>query len=113
MRAFPDTGYKQQITEGGGIEARWNGNGKELFYIARDGKMMAIPIQASGQSLQKSSPIPLFQTRIVDGGDPSVHPKFQYAVTRDGQRFLINTIVDEPAAAPITIVTNWARALKK
>jgi Tol biopolymer transport system component len=113
VKAFPDTGYKQQITDGGGIEARWNGNGKELFYIARDGKMMAIPIQAGGQSLQKGSPIALFQTRIVQGGDPSVHPKQQYAVTRDGQRFLINTIVDESTARPITIVTNWARALRK
>ncbi len=74
---------------------------------------MAVPIRETGQTLETGAPVTLFQTRIVDGGNPVVHPKSQYAVSPDGQQFLINTIVDEPTAPPITIVTNWARALKK
>jgi len=112
VKAFPD-GSRQQITNSGGIEARWRrADGKELFYIAPDGKMMAVPIRAAGQTLETGAPIHLFQTRIVDGGNPLVHPKTQYAVSSDGQRFLINTIADE-SAPPITIVTNWTRGLKK
>jgi eukaryotic-like serine/threonine-protein kinase len=111
VKAFPDGG-KQQITYGGGIEARWNRNGKEIFYIALDGKMMVLPIRTTGQTLDPGTPKVLFQTSIVDGGNPPVHPKTQYAVSSDGQRFLINTIADE-SAPPITIVTNWTRALKK
>jgi serine/threonine protein kinase len=110
VQPFPGPGGKWQVSTGGGIAPRWRRDGKELFYIAPDGKLMAAPIHAAGQTLDFGSPVSLFQTRIVDGG--SYPLKQQYAVAPDGQRFLIN-IADESTASPITIVTNWARALKK
>ncbi len=93
-----------------GLGGTWNRDGKEIFYIAPDGKLMAAPIQGAGQSLVAGALVSLFQTRIMYGGSNTV--KQQYAVASDGQRFLINT-VDESTATRITIVTNWAAGLKK
>jgi serine/threonine protein kinase len=112
VQPFPGPGGKWQVSTGGGIEPRWHRNGKELFYIAPDGKLMAAPIQRAGQTLEAGAPVSLFQTRIVGGGSLNANRQ-QYAVSPDGQRFLINITVDESTASPITIVTNWARALKK
>jgi serine/threonine protein kinase len=111
VQPFPGPGGEWQVSTGGGIEPRWRRDGKELFYIAPDSKLMAVPIQGAGQTLEAGAPVALFQTRIV-GGSQNLQGQ-QYAVAPDGQRFLINTAVDEATASPITIVTNWARALKK
>jgi Tol biopolymer transport system component len=111
VQPFSGPGGKCQVSNGGGIEARWRRDGKELFYIAPDGKLMAVPIQAAGQSLDAGAPVTLFQTRIVGGS--SYAAKQQYAVAPDGRRFLINIADEESTASPITIVTNWALALKK
>jgi serine/threonine protein kinase/Tol biopolymer transport system component len=111
VQPFPGRGGEWQVSTGGGIEPRWRRDGKELFYIAPDGKLMAVPIQSAGQTLDARAPVALFQTRIV-GGSQDLQGQ-QYAVAADGQRFLINITVDESSSSPITIVTNWARALKK
>jgi Tol biopolymer transport system component len=112
VQPFPGPGGKWQISTGGGIDPRWRHDGKELFYIAPDGKLMAAPIQSAGQTLEAGAAVALFQTRIVGGGQ-NVAVKQQYAVAPDGQRFLINITAGEATASPITIVTSWARALKK
>ena len=113
VQPFPGPGGKWQVSTGGGIAPRWRRSGKELFYIAPDGKLMAVPIQAAGQTLEAGAPVALFQTRIVGGRAGIASQAQQYAVAPDGQRFLINIIADESTTSPITIVTNWARALKK
>jgi eukaryotic-like serine/threonine-protein kinase len=112
VRAFPGPGGKWQISIRGGISPRWRRDGRELFYIAPDRKLMATPIQSAGQTLEAGAAVALFQTRIVDAGT-QLGQRQQYAVAADGQRFLINIPVEESTASPITIVTNWARALKK
>jgi serine/threonine protein kinase len=112
VKAFPDLDGKKQLSIGGGIEARWGYEGRELFYIAPDGKMMAVPIQTDGQTLNAGAPVELFPTRIMGGGNPVTHPRHRYDVTLDGQRFLIN-VADESATSPITIVTNWFEELKE
>jgi Tol biopolymer transport system component len=111
VRPFPGPGGKWQISTGGGIEPRWRRDGKELFYIAPDGKLMAAPTQGAGQTVEAGAAVALFQTRIVGGGQYRL--KQQYAVAPDGQRFLINITAADATASPITIVTNWAHALKK
>jgi Tol biopolymer transport system component len=111
VQPFPGPGGKWQISAGGGISPRWCRDAKELFYIAPDGKLMVAQVQTTGQMLEAGAPVALFQTGIVGGG--TVTPRNpQYAVSSDGKRFLINT-VDESAASPITIVTNWTAGLKK
>ena len=67
------------------------GDGKELFFIAADGKMMSVPVKAlagSKPSVEAGTPAALFDARIA----PSpINNLFEYDVTADGKRFLINT----------------------
>jgi hypothetical protein len=116
LQSFPARGAKIQISIGGGIGPRWRGDGRELFYVAPDGTVMSVPlhVNAVGNTIEPGVPLRLFRPSIAYGGlipsDGSTHQ--QYAVTGDGQRFLVNTVVGEPTAPPIRIVLNWQAALK-
>jgi serine/threonine protein kinase len=110
VRPFPGPGGKFQISSNGGVQPRWNKNGKEIFYVSLDSKMMAVPVnlQPDGLSLEKGTPEALFPVRIALGPlPPPGNPKQQYAVSSDGQRFLVNLNADVTAASPITLIYNW------
>jgi eukaryotic-like serine/threonine-protein kinase len=97
-------GNKLRMSVAGGDKPRWRRDGKELYYLALDGTLMAVPI-AWSTTIQPGTPTPLFQTRTA-GFLP-------YAVSPDG-RFLINTALDTPGVtAPITVVLNWEATLKR
>jgi dipeptidyl aminopeptidase/acylaminoacyl peptidase len=97
---------KWLVSTGGGIYPRWCPDGKELYYIAPDGKLMAAAITVNGAALEPpGAPVALFQTRILGGGVDSQQGK-QYDVSPDG-RFLINTVLADTNPAPITILQNW------
>ena len=108
VQPFPGPGGKLQISSNGGAQPRWNRNGKEIFYVSLDSKMMAAPVRLSpdGQSLETGTPVALFPVRIAGGPLPGRN-KQQYAVSSDGQRFLVNLATDEGAASPITLILNW------
>jgi hypothetical protein len=92
----------------GGTHVRWRPDGRELFYLAPDERLMAVPIAvgADGQ-LDAGAPVPLFATRFGP-----LYTEFpQYTAVADG-RFLMNVAIEAPAVPPITIVLNWAAALK-
>jgi Tol biopolymer transport system component len=107
VQSFPTPSIRTQISTSGGAQPRWRRDGKELFYIALDGRLMAasLSVDAQGQ-IQAHVPVPLFSTRSAGGPVPNVQ-KHQYAVAADGQRFLFNTVTDEAAAVPITFVLHW------
>ena len=105
VQPFPDAGGKWQVSTAGGAAPRWRADGKELYFLAPDATMMAVPVTAAGTSLEAGTPVPLFRTRIVDGGTVT-NNRPQYAVARDG-RFLINQPVADATAAPITLILNW------
>ncbi len=110
VQTFPATGGKWQVSNGGGDQPQWRNDGKELFYIAPDKTLMAVPI-AAGASLQPGAPVALFATRITTNsltGDRN-----HFMVTTDGQRFLVNNVLDEGNKEPITFVLNWAANLKR
>ena len=79
---------------------RWRPDGKELYYIAPDGRLMAAPITTQGATLEPGTPVALFQTRIYNGA------RQQYEVAPNG-RFLINVTGENAAATPITLLQNW------
>ena len=83
---------------------RWRADGKELFFVAPDAKVMAAAVAASGRTFEAAQPVALFQTRIVSG--PSQIIKHHYAVSRDG-RFLISEPAEASARTPITLILNW------
>jgi Tol biopolymer transport system component len=106
VQPFPGPGKKIPISTNGGTQPRWNKNGKEIFYVSLDDKMMATPVKVSpdGQSLENGTPAILFPVRIPVG---PLSTKQQYAVSSDGQRFLVNLAAGEGKASPITLIYNW------
>jgi hypothetical protein len=108
VQRFPEGGGKRQVSNGGGCCPRWSRNGGELFYYAADGMLMAAPVR-NGESLDMDAPVPLFEFR-AGAGLANFTP---YAVTHDGQRFLIIEIVDTEPNAPLRVVVNWAMDLKQ
>jgi eukaryotic-like serine/threonine-protein kinase len=96
---FPGPGGLIQVSNHGGAQVRWRGDGKEIFYISPDKKLMAVSIDSSQGKLAAGVPHALFQTRIV----ASRFVMFQYAVSADGQRFLINSL-PSVGATPLTVL---------
>jgi hypothetical protein len=106
VRSFPAGDSVHLVTPDGGLEPRWRTDGTELYFLAPDRSLMAVPVSTS-PSLQIGTPARLFQTRLstfVNGW----FVRNQYLVTSDG-RFLINQPMD--GDAPITVETNWTARL--
>jgi eukaryotic-like serine/threonine-protein kinase len=113
VRPFPASsngGAKVKVSQEGGSQPRWRKDGKELFYLSPDGKLMAVEVVATGPVLQTGIPKPLFQ---VPASSPINDDAFSWDVAADGKRFLINTMAVAPAAEPVTVVLNWTAGLKK
>ena len=115
VRPFPAGEGEWTISVAGGQAPRWRGDGKELFFEAADGKMMAVAVKAitgPKPSFEAGTPAPLFDAHMVRVGADVI---FDYDVTADGKRFLINTMGGPGAASspPLTVVTNWTAGLKK
>ena len=112
VRPFPPGEGEWAISNMGGTQPRWRADGKEMFFIASDGKMMAVPVKAAPgvkPSLEAGVPAALFDAH--DASDEEFD--YEYDVTADGSRFLINTGGGAASAPPLTVVTNWAAGLKK
>jgi Tol biopolymer transport system component len=110
VQPFPGPGERLQISTQGGAQPRWRRDGKEIFYVARDGKMMAAPVSARSGSLSVGDPRPLFQTSILSEGTTAT---LEYVVSADGQRFLIGIPASETLVFPATVVLNWAAQLER
>ena len=105
VTSFPGAAGKWQVSRGGGTEPRWRGDGKEIFYIAPNGMLMAVPINGE-TTFATGQPTPLFQVR---GRAPiSSTDVFTYDVTKDGKRFLVNRYVKPEHVPPLTILLNAA-----
>jgi hypothetical protein len=106
VRPFPATGGQLQVSKSGGQQPLWRGDGQELFFLAPDGTMMATTIDTSHE-FQAGIPQPLFATRAV------VQSRQQYAVSRDGKRFIVIAPEQNPSDSPLTVVVNWLAAVQK
>jgi len=107
VRRFPQCDNQVQISTDGGAQPHWRKDGRELFYIANDRKLMAVDLTL-GISPQVGTPKPLFATRIMRYEAPN-----RYVVSGDGQKFLVNSAVEDSNPTPITVVLNWTAGLKK
>jgi serine/threonine protein kinase/dipeptidyl aminopeptidase/acylaminoacyl peptidase len=114
VRPFPasSTG-KWLVSNGGGRQVRWRPDGKELFYVAPGGALMAAEVHTTTSTFEVGVPKVLFRPQILGGlgGGPSIARRFD--VSKDGQRFLINTAGDDKSSTPITVTTQWTELLKK
>jgi Tol biopolymer transport system component len=111
VRPFPRvTDGSWQVSTDGGSRPRWARNGRELFYLDRENKLMAVPVQTSGPALVRESPVRVLDTAYARAlGDP-----YPYDVSPDGQRFLMIK-EDLTAAKPagLMVVLNWSEELKR
>ena len=101
---FPLTGQPMRISIGGGASARWSRNGRELFYIADDNRLMSVPAQTT-PALHLGTPAPLFR---IDAN----HPWYGFEVSADG-RFLAVVSQSEAQQQPVTVITNWTGQLDR
>ena len=106
VETMPRSDWKRPVSTNGGYEPRWRADGRELYYLSEDRKLMAVEV---GPGPSFGIPKPLFQTQIRAGVS---NFRAHYVPSRDGERFLINTAIDTPPS-PITVVVNWTANLKK
>jgi len=103
VQAFPGPGGKWQISAAGGTNPRWRGDGKEIFYLSLDNKIMAVPVEAV-LTFHAGTPAPLF----------AVHPALGtvYDVSADGKRFLVNSLPADQGSPPLSLLVHWTGLLK-
>lgn len=110
VKPFPDRGGRWQISAGGGVQAVWAPNGKELFY--RNGaKMMVVSVETQS-SFRAGTPRLLYERSSYGGSDTEAA---EYDISPDGQRLLMYKVVSEREGrlAPLIIVLNWFEELKR
>lgn len=111
VRPFPNGAGQWKISIGGGEQPRWRADGKELFFVRPDGTMMAVTVKTGpGPSFDPGTPQPLFPTHLVQTVRSA---NFEYDVTADGKRFLVDSTVEgSTSALPLTVMVNWVAGLK-
>jgi len=108
VQPFPGPGAKSHVSRDGGSHPVWRADGRELFYLAADGTMMTVAVGA-GDSFDAGRPRALFSPNVWRLTANQV-----YAVTKDGQRFLVNTTSQASSSVvPLTVVLNWTAAIHK
>ena len=110
VRPFPAASGQTPISIAGGMQPEWRRDGKELFYISADGKLTAVPVTTDGPTFSAGTSHALFDVEVPEPNPP--YPT-NYAVTADGKRFFVNTVVDQPTRPALTVILNWTADLKK
>ena len=103
---FPGPGGKFQVSSAGGTLPRWRADGREIFYLAPDRTVTAVAVDGTTGGFRVGAPAGLFRAPV------ETLVGYQYAVARDGQRFLVNTVGNQPPPT-VTIETDWPSLLKK
>jgi Tol biopolymer transport system component len=107
LAPFPPNGQRQPISTEGGVEVRWRGDGKELFFLDLSGRMLAVDVIRLSNPPQLGPPRVLFDTGII------INPRLDhYAVSSDGQRFLLRRQVALGGRFPLVVVQSWPTLLK-
>jgi Tol biopolymer transport system component len=101
VKRFPPTGDVWHISTAGGVQPHWRNDGRELFFLALDGTLTSVDVRVS-DVIEAGQPRALFRTRVVVSGGAD-----QYAVTPDGQRFLVMQPFGEYRMMPFAAVLNW------
>jgi hypothetical protein len=108
---FPGPGGKWQVSAGGGNWPRWRRDGREIFYLAPDNKLMAVVVNGQSSAFEVGAVRASFDTRALP--NPILNQRSMYDASPDGQRFLVNTLAEEGRSAHITLVVNWRALLKR
>jgi len=107
VRGFSPPGGKWRVSSDGGSSAVWNRNGKEIFYVSRDARLMSVAV-GPGAAFEGVTPVPLF---TIPGELLNLGVVTQYDVSPDGQRFLMNLNTPTQGQKLITLVSHWTSLL--
>jgi WD40 repeat protein len=108
VQTFPDpSAGKWMVSNGGGVEPRWNRDGKELFYFSGP-KLMAVPVTLR-PTFSAGMPVALFEAPIQTGYTADSH---RWQLAPDGKRFLLLANVGKDQAQPLDVAVNWLALLK-
>jgi Tol biopolymer transport system component len=100
VQRFPDGRMKARVSTRGGAYARWQADGREIFYRSLDGTLMSVTVRMSGRAPELAAPVVLFNI-----------PE-EYDASADGQRFLALVSIEKAEASPMVVVTNWQADLQ-
>jgi hypothetical protein len=89
------------------MQPEWRADGRELFYVSSDRRLTSVAVTTDSQTFSAGVPRPLFEVNLPE---PTAPYPGDYAVSADGQRFLLNSQVDQAQPAPLTVILNWASA---
>jgi hypothetical protein len=106
VTAFPEPRGKFQISVAGGRYPEWDAEGRELFYVSPENRLMSVGLKMETNSVEPSAPRTLFTMPAVDDGASP------YETTADGRRFLVRAAPGR-AGAPLTMFVNWPTVLGK
>jgi hypothetical protein len=107
VQPFPGTGGDFPVSTTGGTQVRWNPRGTELFYVAADDRLMAVPIRVPSNATTFEVGEPLWLSGTNMGGTIPGTNRHAYMVAPDGQSFVINSVPEEASTSPITVIQNW------
>jgi eukaryotic-like serine/threonine-protein kinase len=105
VQPYPATGAKWQVSRDGGRRAKWRRDGREIYWLDEDGTLMAAEVSI-GQTLQPGNAAALFETGIKNIIE-------HFAVTADGERFLLPMPPETEGARPVTVVWNWLAGARR
>ena len=83
---------------------RWRRDGKEIYYVTLDGKLMAAPVRLTEKGVERGAPSELFEIGVSSPAGVGYGMRQQYDVTADGQRFIVNMPADQTVESPITVI---------
>ena len=108
VQPFPSGGTVTQVSVNGGAQARWRPDGRELFYLVPDSRqLIAVPVQiGADRTIALGAGTALFAMDI--GHVMNSGPNPEYVPSADGQRFLVNLVLQDPRPTPLRLVMNWA-----
>jgi Tol biopolymer transport system component len=107
VQTFPKPGGKWQVSTNGGDRPVWSRDGKELYFISADGKLMAAEVRGGSNlaDFNAGVPKPLFDVRIS--------PNDWFDVGKDGRFLIPTTVAEQLASVPLTVIANWPAGLRK
>src|SRR4051812_18901508 len=106
VQTLPLSDKKWQVSITGGYEPRWRADGREIYYLSEDRKLMSVIV---GAGPPFGVPTALFQTRVSPGITAN---RMHYVPAHDGKRFLVNSQSSDTPPTPLTVVMNWAEEIK-
>jgi Tol biopolymer transport system component len=99
VESWPPGKAKYAVPQPGGQNPRWRGDGRELFFVGRDRRVMSVDVTERAGALEFGIPQPVFKE--------DVRPEYRFDVSRDGQRFVYATPLRSDVTGAISVVLNW------